>query len=294
MLRFALTVILCLSVLPPGPAAAAGSFAPPETVSVPAGPFIAGSDRAEREAAYRLDEAAYGHRATRDQRWYEGEGPRREVVLPAFSIMRRPVTNRLYAGFVAATGHPAPEVSAADWAGYGLIHPYERTRRHAWRDGRPPAGREDHPVVLVSRADARAFAAWLSAETGRHWRLPWSGRRRPAAPTAGAFPGAISGTRGGSTATMASEKKGGPSTPCRSAVSRPGPAPTACSTPRGRSSSGPPRRPREGPRAGQGRGERAASWSRAAPGTTGAAASAVPRRATAARPVLSIFSLDFD
>mgnify|MGYP000324332238 CR=1 FL=1 len=172
MLRFALTVILCLSVLPPGPAAAAGSFAPPETVSVPAGPFIAGSDRAEREAAYRLDEAAYGHRATRDQRWYEGEGPRREVVLPAFSIMRGPVTNRLYAGFVAATGHPAPEVSAADWAGYGLIHPYERTRRHAWRDGRPPAGREDHPVVLVSRADARAFAAWLSAETGRHWRLP--------------------------------------------------------------------------------------------------------------------------
>ena len=31
-----------------------------ETVDIPEGPFIAGSDRAEREAAYRLDEAAYG------------------------------------------------------------------------------------------------------------------------------------------------------------------------------------------------------------------------------------------
>jgi hypothetical protein len=37
--------------------------APPvlETVLVAAGPFVAGSVRAEREAAYRLDERAYGH-----------------------------------------------------------------------------------------------------------------------------------------------------------------------------------------------------------------------------------------
>jgi formylglycine-generating enzyme required for sulfatase activity len=144
----------------------------PEVVEVPAGPFIAGSDRAERDAAYRLDEAAYGHSVTREQRWYEGEGARREAGLPAFSIMRVPVTNRLYAAFVAATGHRPPDVSTEEWQGYGLIHPYERTRRHAWRGGQPPRGREAHPVVLVSHGDARAFAAWLSAETGRHWRLP--------------------------------------------------------------------------------------------------------------------------
>ena len=143
-----------------------------EVVEVAAGPFVAGSDRAEREAAYRLDEAAYGHDITRRQRWYEGEGPRREVTLPAFSIMRTPVTNRLYAAFVAASGHRPPDVSAPEWQGYGLVHPYERTRRFAWRGGLPPQGREAHPVVLVSHGDAEAFAAWLSAETGRPWRLP--------------------------------------------------------------------------------------------------------------------------
>ena len=53
-----------------------------------------------------------------------------------------------------------------------MIHPYPRTRRHAWRDGRLPKGRADHPVVMVSHADARAYAKWLSSETGRAWRLP--------------------------------------------------------------------------------------------------------------------------
>ena len=150
----------------------AAPFDPPAVVDIPAGSFVAGSDRAEREAAYRLDEAAYGHSRTREGRWYEGERPRQTLDLPAFAITRTLITNRLYAAFVEATGHPAPDVDPRTWAGYGLIHPYERTRRHAWRDGRPPPGREDHPVVLVSHGDAQAFAAWLSAETGRLWRLP--------------------------------------------------------------------------------------------------------------------------
>ncbi len=147
----------------------------PETVTVPAGSFIEGSDRAEREAAYRLDEAAYGHSRTRERRWYENEPPRRRAETGAFEIARTPITNRQYLAFVEATGHPAPDVAAATWRGYGLIHPYERTRRHAWRGGKPPEGRLDHPVVLVSHADAQAYAAWLSAETGEAWRLP-SGR----------------------------------------------------------------------------------------------------------------------
>ena len=150
--------------------AAAGDL--PETVPVPAGTFVAGSDAAEREAAYRLDEAAYGHSATRRQGWYDGERDRRTLSLPGFRIARAPVTNAQYAAFIAATGHRAPDVDAETWKGYGLIHPYARTRRHAWEGGHPPQGRAQHPVVLVSHDDARAYTAWLSARTGRVWRLP--------------------------------------------------------------------------------------------------------------------------
>ncbi len=150
----------------------AGRPATPAVIAIPAGSFIAGSDAAEREAAYRLDEAAYGHGRTREWGWYDDERPRGPVALPDFFITRTPITNAQYAAFVAATGHPAPDVDPATWKSYRLIHPYERTRKFAWTGGRPPPGREDHPVVLVSHADARAYAAWLSRRTGRHWRLP--------------------------------------------------------------------------------------------------------------------------
>ncbi len=145
---------------------------PPQTVPVPSGPFIAGSDAAEREAAYRLDEAAYGHSVTRRQGWYDGERTRGPQHLPGFRIARTPVTNAQYAAFIAETGHRAPDVDVETWKGYGLIHPYSRTRRHAWAGGRPPEGRAHHPVVLVSHEDARAYTAWLSARSGRVWRLP--------------------------------------------------------------------------------------------------------------------------
>lgn len=144
----------------------------PVVVQVPAGAFVMGSDRAERDAAYALDAAAYGHNATRDQRWYEAEPARGPVNTGAFAIMATPVTNAAYAAFVAATGHKVPDVDAATWAGYRLVHPYARTRRHAWTGAAPPAGRGDHPVVLVSHADAVAYARWLSAVTGDAWRLP--------------------------------------------------------------------------------------------------------------------------
>lgn len=144
----------------------------PETIEIPSGPFVMGSDRAEREAAYLLDEAAYGHKRTRQWKWYEIEPGRQPIDLPAFAITRTPITNAQYAAFATASGNPAPDVDAATWAGYKLVHPYERTRRHAWSDGDYPAGRGDHPVVLVSHADAEAYAAWLSAQTGHVWRLP--------------------------------------------------------------------------------------------------------------------------
>lgn len=144
----------------------------PQTVHVPAGPYIRGSDAAEREYGYKLDERAYGHSATRKGRWYAGEFARTSRQLPAYRITRTPITNAQYEAFVAATGHRAPNVDRATWKSYGLIHPWTRTRRHAWKGGKIPKGRADHPVVMVSRGDAAAYAAWLSARTGKRWRLP--------------------------------------------------------------------------------------------------------------------------
>ena len=144
----------------------------PGLVSIGAGSFIAGSDAGERELAYRLDEAAYGSPITRQQGWYERERPRRQAKTSAYAITVTPITNRQYAAFVVSTGHAVPDVDRATWDAYGLIHPYARTRRYAWATSGPPSGREDHPVVLVSHNDARAYARWLSERTGQTWRLP--------------------------------------------------------------------------------------------------------------------------
>jgi formylglycine-generating enzyme required for sulfatase activity len=163
--------IVAFGVAAAGEAVVAGQPEIPPVIVIPAGPFVMGSDRDEREFAYGLDEAAYGHDITRRNEWYEHE-PRRTVSTPAFQITRTPITNRQYRAFVAATGHRAPDVNPAVWQGYGLIHPYERTRRFAWSSAGFPANRGAHPVVLVSHGDALAYAAWLGERTGDTWRLP--------------------------------------------------------------------------------------------------------------------------
>jgi formylglycine-generating enzyme required for sulfatase activity len=169
MRRLTFTLILFLLASCGGPAKPP---AWPAVVEISAGRFIMGSDDEEREAAYRMDEAAYGHSATRDRAWYSREIHRREVETGAYFIMQRPVTNELYAMFIAATGRPAPYVEEATWNSYGLVHPYNLAKRHMWADGKFPEGRGRHPVVLVSHTDATAFAAWLSVKTGENWRLP--------------------------------------------------------------------------------------------------------------------------
>ncbi len=151
--------------------ALATKISTPETVTISAGPFLMGSTREEREKAYQLDERAYKHRRTRDWKWYESEVHAR-ITLPAYRITKTPITNRHYATFIDATKHPAPSIDERTWRSYKLVHPYQRTRKFAWENSTPPKGRLDHPVVLVSYLDARAYAAWLSEETGQRWRLP--------------------------------------------------------------------------------------------------------------------------
>jgi len=74
--------------------------------------------------------------------------------------------------FVEATSHPAPNVDLQTWNGYGLIHPYDRAQKYIWKNNQPPAGREQHPVVMVAYEDAQAYAQWLSEVSGENWRLP--------------------------------------------------------------------------------------------------------------------------
>jgi formylglycine-generating enzyme required for sulfatase activity len=79
------------------------------------------------------------------------EKPVHKVYLDAFYIGKYPITNVQYKRFVEATRRRAP--------------------RH-WSGGRIPEGKENHPVVMVSWYDARAYCKWLAEETGEIVRLP--------------------------------------------------------------------------------------------------------------------------
>lgn len=164
-------ILAAMAGVAPVVAAAQDRIPVPEVVMIPAGPFIAGSDRAEREAAYQLDEAAYGHSVTRERKWYENERRRAPHETGRYWITKTPITNRQYEAFVYNHFREEPDVDRATWDSYGLIHPYERTEPYRWSGG-PPDGRADHPVVLITIADAYAYAGWLSERTARHWRLP--------------------------------------------------------------------------------------------------------------------------
>lgn len=144
----------------------------PALTEITSGTFISGSNLQEREYAYRLDEVAYGSSVTRKQGWYDSELPRTSAYTDTFCITTTPVTNQQYAVFIQESGWQAPDVDRMTWDAYGLNHSFESTRRFAWINGAMPAGRGEHPVVLVSLEDAKAYAAWLSHRTGLSWRLP--------------------------------------------------------------------------------------------------------------------------
>lgn len=153
-------------------------------VWIPEGSFWMGSDRAERRLANRLSS-----QAVREARWFEAELPRRKVTLPAFCIDRFLVTQAQYAVFVARTGHRPPGILKDEYLRQGfLVHDYDgEVTRYLWRNGRPPENLVDHPVVLVSAADAEVYCRWrypafrLPTETewekaarGDHgWTFPW-------------------------------------------------------------------------------------------------------------------------
>jgi len=96
------------------------------------------------------------------------EGPKRRIRLArALAVGRYEITRSQWLEFVAATGRPT-----ADGCQYYDGH-YGYVQEHNWRTPGFPQ-RADHPVVCVSVPDAEAYAAWLSARTGRRYRLPSS------------------------------------------------------------------------------------------------------------------------
>ncbi len=141
-----------------------------------AGRYPMGSDRAERARGYELSPPA-----VRRAGWYDAWERRPHALeLSRFGLDRAPVTHVQYARFVAATGHRPPDITAEAYAAQGfLVHPFSRVERYRWRDGAPPEGLADHPVVLVSQADAEAYCAWRGARLPRE--AEWEAACRGAA-----------------------------------------------------------------------------------------------------------------
>jgi formylglycine-generating enzyme required for sulfatase activity len=106
----------------------------PETVHIPVGPLLMGSDPGPGIP--------------------EHETPQHIVTLPAYRIGKYPVTNRQYGEFIRR--EKAQDVP----------------KDAGWFLREPPAERLDHPVTGVSWFDAVAYCRWLSQQTGRPYRLP--------------------------------------------------------------------------------------------------------------------------
>ena len=126
----------------------------PELALIPAGEFLMGSDDAE-----------------------EDERPVHRVHVDDFFLGVQPITNAEYARFVRDTGHRSPAVYELPIVVKAGGPERERAFRqvggpYVWEDGHPQAERVDHPVTLVRYDDAAAYCSWLSAVTGKAFRLP--------------------------------------------------------------------------------------------------------------------------
>ncbi len=130
----------------------------PSMVPLPAGVFAAGSVSAETVQA-----GVTSGQASQEQ------PQRTELIDRRFAIQRTEVTRGEFGRFVAATGWK-PD-GPCSWLADGPSNQWQADMAHGWRN--PGFAQTDrHPVVCVSLADAEGYARWLSAKTGRRYRLP--------------------------------------------------------------------------------------------------------------------------
>ena len=119
----------------------------PAMVSVPGGVATIGlpAEEVERVVA---DWWAVGV----EESWIRKEVPRHEVAVEPFRMARYPVTNLEYRAF--------------------CLEVPDAPRPSCWRFDVFPLVRSNHPAWTVPVEGADAYAAWLSARTGRDFRLP--------------------------------------------------------------------------------------------------------------------------
>lgn len=139
----------------------------PEMIDVPEGDMLMGAPKEFIQS--RLDEINRADLSSQNE-WVRAywqltvssEGPERVTHVTKLRVGRFPITNLQYARFIAATDRYVPTSVSA------------RSMPFGWDESLrlPPSGRENQPVVLVSWDDAQAFCSWLSAKTGRRFRLP--------------------------------------------------------------------------------------------------------------------------
>jgi formylglycine-generating enzyme required for sulfatase activity len=142
-------------------------------IVIPAGRYIAGSTPEERATAYDNYLATAGRDDARTHQWFDREADRHVATIPGFRIDLMPVTQAQFAEFAAAEHVAEPSIDEAGWRAQGFSQDFAtQVARFVWRDGKPPNGREDHPVVLVPWIDADRYCTWRGTLRGEQRRLP--------------------------------------------------------------------------------------------------------------------------
>jgi formylglycine-generating enzyme required for sulfatase activity len=158
---------------PQGAPAPLSLAADQQMLLIPAGQFISGSTPEERAQAYDDYTATAHNDIAREHHWFDGEEDRHTQPSVAFRIDLMPVTQAQYAEFVAAGRAQPPMIDEAAWKQQGYTQDFAtQVARYNWKDGAPPAGHADHPVVLVTWDEARRYCAWRGEEAGQPRRLP--------------------------------------------------------------------------------------------------------------------------